>query len=184
MKIDSKTTLQLYIEKANRLKSYSFIEAAEKLKLRLPSNGKLEVVGPTIEQIDAFTHTFRFFYRDRDGISFRKLAENLLSDPGLSNHWKDNFIKFREELNTYLDQYPRIKILPENVTPPTRREIIDIFLYGDISHISQQAKLKEWLALLGKAEIYEFEFIHALKYLYEIIINVADLNEKELGIKE
>ena len=118
MKERSKKILQLFVEKFNRLKSNTFIEYLDQIKIRFSDKG-LEVIGPNQEQIDSFTHTFRFFIRDGDNISFHKIAENLLDDPDLSENWKMEFIKLRDKLNQYLNEKPMIRIFPEREPLPS-----------------------------------------------------------------
>jgi hypothetical protein len=186
MRTETREALELFIEKAGRLQSLSFTESAEQAgftwSLKQGETESFETTGPDSEQIDAFVLTFRFFVQNNEHSSFRWLANNVLDDPGLSNHWKQEFRRTRRRINDYLDQCPPIRVVVGGAPPPTRREIMETFVYGDLSHTnpSKRATLKEWIIRPSTLGLLKFEFIDTLRTVLDAIAYIAQLSKLEL----
>ncbi len=192
MRRENREALELFIEKTNKLKALSFTESAQQVKVNLSWNSddkimRSELTGPNSEQIDAFILTYRFFIQDnkQDDVhcSFRWLAKNVLDDPDVSNHWKEEFSKARNSFNQFLDENPSIPAILEGEPLLTRREIMEMFVYGDLSH-KNQAKLelfKKRMSVPVLSELHRREFSQILHVvLNEIMVFVATLSAAEL----
>lgn len=187
MRDETRRAFELFVEKTNKLKSLSFNEAVKNLNLNLAwKKGEaisVTLTGPGSEQIDAFILTFRLFIQDNDQFSFRWLANNALNDPGVSDHWKNEFPKARIGMNRYLDEHPSIRITIQEDVSPTRRDILNVFIYGDLSHVNNEKRviLSRWMTMPVVPGFLQMEFIQILGTIfYQIIIFVANLCEAEL----
>lgn len=90
---------------------------------------------------------------------------------------KELFKDARNELNDYLDSKSPITFRGQSIT---RREILEVFLYGDLAHANEKKKeiFDQWMSYpLMDALIYH-EFIRILGSLGYIIAYVQDLNEE------
>lgn len=188
MKQETKDALEVFIEKAYRLRSLGFNQKAEKISFRWTwkkEGEELEILGPDREQMEAFVLTLRFFIQKKEHSSFRWLDGNVLDDAGLSNHWKQEFEKIRNKLNEYLDKPPEIIPLRfSDGSMPTCREILYTFLYGDLAHVEKpkREEYKRWMSMPKIAQgMLQTQFLQILKNLYEAINYIAGLTEKELN---
>jgi hypothetical protein len=196
MREQTRKTLSLFTEKANLLSSFSFTESVENgIRLHVAGGSdketSVEFYGPDTEAVHAFLNTYRFFVQDSDGISFRALHRTVLDDPGLSDNWKSEFARVREELNEYLDEpLSAIRIVFNGKQISSRREVHDVFIYGDISHLRYKNDVQ-------KREIFErwrsqpsiygsllLVFIDTLAEVRRAIAYVSRLNEEELEAEQ
>lgn len=187
MRDETRRAFELFVEKTNRLKSLNFNESLQDLKFNISWNQgeaiKVNLTGPTSEQVDAFVLTFRLFFQDNDQFSFRWLANNAMNDQGVSDHWKQKFSEARSEMNRYLDEYPSIQTIVRGDAPPMRRDIMFVFLYGDLAHVNddKRAMFRKWMSNPLISGVLQTEFIQILGVLFNrVIIFVADLCEAEL----
>jgi len=187
MRNETGRAFELFIEKTNRLKLLSFNEAIKDLKLNISwkqgEDFKVNLTGPASEQIDAFVLTFRLFIQDNEQFSFRWLANNATNDAGVSDDWKRGFSKARAEMNRYLDEYPALQTIIQNDAPPTRRDIMNVFIYGDLSHVNDEkrALFSKWMSNPIIPGILQLEFIQILGVIFHQIISfTANLCEAEL----
>jgi hypothetical protein len=96
--------------------------------------GSLEakVKGPDAEAVRAFALTFRMFFRDRDGISFREMAE-IYDAPCVPAALRDDYRWARQAVNEFLDGVTMCEINGERIT---RRWLVDVFRYGGLTHLN------------------------------------------------
>lgn len=188
MRDDTRQTLQLFVEKADELKSSGFVRQLEELRQTRvqiswkAQDGVLRVQrwGPHQEAIKALVLTLRFFIQDRDGISLRSLCA-LCDDPGLSEDWKREFKQTRSEINAYLDKpaVPAVQI--DGVAPPMWREVMNVFIYGDMAHANRERRriFKAW-----KGEVvfpvFEDVFVNVLVNVLIAIFHIAQASRIEL----
>jgi hypothetical protein len=192
MRNETREALELFVEKAKILRTLSFIECSEKLTFKWTwEKGKgedLEIIGPNQEQIYAYILTFRYFIQNNEHCSFGWLAGHVLDDAQLSNIWKQEFIKIRTGLNQFLDSnHPVFPIAFQGECPATCREILETFIFGDISHVNKNKRdtFKKWMSLPKLAEgIFKVQFIQIIKALHSAIEAVADLTVVELKNQE
>jgi hypothetical protein len=188
MRTDTKEALELFIEKADKLKASNFINNPEQINFKWSWNDSdetLEIMGYDSQEVDAFILTFRFFIDQKEHCSFRWLANNVLDDPTLSENWKHEFGRVREALNQYLDQYPYIQVSRTDAVPMTRREIKNLFLFGDLSHATwnpeNRKKFKTWMSSnLATKGLLTTQFASILLETYSGIAYIAELSRSEL----
>jgi hypothetical protein len=178
--------LRVYIEKADQLEDTGYLEDIKNLTFRwswdVIEGEKIEFEGPDRNQVRSVILTFRLFIQDRDGISFRALANNISNDPGLSDFWKNSLQEIRETFNDYLDEYPKIPTTKATGTIPTRRDIMNVFLYGDLAHVNQNKRdsFIKWKSIPLIPAFFETEFMKILAVGCGGIITLRNITRQEL----
>ena len=174
-------SLKLFNEKAEKLERLSFIETISKynsgfsVKINKRENGLYDLIqerrGPLEEAIDAFVLTIRFFIQDNEVTSFRNLARLYECAP-VDKKIKNDFIKIRAKLNEYLDSNSGVAITVNEETL-NHRKILDIVIYGGLSHAHPEKKGKYdfWAKTPLKAMI-DNEFVCSLA------INILEQSNK------
>lgn len=130
-------SLKFFNEKAEKLLKSRFVEHLQeigKLSVTISANKGQEVqvtrILPDQHAIDEFVLTLRFFIQDNEKSSFRQISQ-VYRELSLSPELKKNFLDCRKALNNYLDQKTNMTIHAMN---PSRRELLNIFIYGDLAH--------------------------------------------------
>ena len=163
---DELDAARLFVEKANRLLNSSFLKEAEgNMGWTLSGNKdeavKIEHRGPRWESVEAFVLTFRFFLQGSDSISIRQMAKVFSSDLATPSERK-RFYEVQENVNAYLDGLSMFK---EGSQTMSRREVMDVFIYGGMSHATpgKKAKFDAWMRhqLLAPMTTTEFTTILA-----------------------
>lgn len=133
---------------------------------------------PDQDAIDAFVLTFRFFYQDNEKSSFRQLSKAYEELP-ISPELKKNFNDWRNGLNDYLDKKISITVDSRH---PSRRELLDIFIYGGLAHANPEKKTiyDEWKKVSFVYIFLETEFCSTLEDLLQAIRHFADLNKEAI----
>lgn len=180
--------LRLFNEKADKLSRLSFLD-----KIRHPDSGitiswervsedsfniKQERRGPEEEAIDAFVLTFRYFIQDNEQTSFRKMERHYLNAP-LDPALQQKCVQLRKEVNEYLDGETNISFNSEQLT---RRRILDVFLYGGLSHANDEKRRlwKTWMNDKFVAVMFENEFLTVLSNIHIGIDMIRKMNEDAL----
>lgn len=188
MKDETRQTLMLLVEKANRLKSFKFDEHVRQVGLGFNGTRNdedewvIEFGLPDDEKIDSFILTFRFFYQDGETISFSSLGR-FLNDPELSPEWKNGVSGARRAYFDYLKGYSEYTVeLFEG--HPTRHEILDTVLYGQAAHANPEKiqRLKQWAADDIRANLLLQEFTGMLVQILGLIKYIGELSERELEL--
>jgi hypothetical protein len=187
-------SLNLFNEKARRLESLSFVEAVTQgygvtIAGDTDKGGTYKNQGPNDEAIDAFVLTFRFFIQDNEKISFRNMAriyQSHLIDEG----YRNRFMEVRNDINSFLDSDTHInwkKVNKQGVLVDsevlTHRRIMDIFIYGGLSHANEQKK-REYDSLLSfkpSAVVCNYEFVRTICEILRAIVYVRQLNEQVMA---
>jgi hypothetical protein len=178
-------SLRLFNEKAEKLLNTRFVKCLEetgKLSVSISANKGQEVqvtrILPDQDAIDAFVLTFRFFYQDNEKSSFRQISQTYEKLP-ISPELKGNFVDWRKGLNDYLDKKINMTIHDKN---PSRREFLDIFIYGDLAHANPRKKAiyDEWKKMGFVYPILEVHFCGVLEVVLRAILNVAEINKKAM----
>lgn len=178
--------LSLFNEKAEKLVNSSFVRFMREVKrfsfevsVKRGEHVKTKRILPTQEEIEAFVLTFRFFIQNNERCSFGNL-DGVYRDLPISQSVKDEFLEAREKLNQYLDSKISINIYGDT---PTRRKLLDVFVYGGLAHATPEKK--EIYDLWSKHGIVygiiEVEFCSTLEMVLHIIQYVTNVNSKALN---
>jgi hypothetical protein len=214
MRDETRNALKLFVEKADKLLSggyvrylqehggtslgYHFTKEVEGEEIKEGGSFTIEYKHPDNDAIEAFVLTFRFFIQQNERISFKSLADNALNDPGLSQEWKDEFVKVRDSLNAYLDSNTFITervvgVVKDRDTGEdrhideshviTHRELMETFVYGGLAHANEEKMrvYKRWQGNpLGGFQFMQSVFDDVLMRVLSHIRYVAWLCEQEL----
>ena len=137
--------------------------------------------GPDEEAIDAFVLTFRYFIQDNEKSSFRNLAKYYENDQ-INAELKNEFSRIRKEINGFLDKSGGIAIHFNNERL-TKRKIMDIFIYGGLSHSSDETKKNMydmWMAMPPLKPMIENEFVYTLSTILKGISAIKEINQETL----
>jgi len=139
-------------------------------------NLKGELEKPDEESIDAFVLTYRFFCQNTEMSSFENM-EAVYEKLPISQQRKDSFKNARGQFNAWLDSIPSIEI--ENVIL-TRREILDIFIYGGLAHANKKKKeiFDQWMSDPLLSLFMTNEFVSILRKVMDFIIHIRNLNDE------
>lgn len=192
----SRETLELFVEKAERLAKYIRENDARNTIVVNPG-GLMGVFRNAAEEewqiastLDGFLVTFRVFVQPRDGIALYSLERDshrqpkrqkpkLLDLEGLSPDWYEKV----GQAYKYIDDALNIARFSYNGQPITRREILEAFLYGDGVHMeaSHRETLKQWRQLPDLFGDLQFEYTTILGFMFGQIMEVAEAAKQELA---
>lgn len=172
-------SLELFIEKADRLIESNFVKkvvtgSGVNLAWSVGKPVTVKRSGPDQENIDAFVLTFRFFIQDNEQISLRNIANLFQSSFVLAEEMK-NFGKARNQINTFLGSATMFDIGGS----VSRRELMEVFIYGGLSHANQIKKQKydQWMASDILAPLMENEFVVILSQVLNVIAYIKNQSQ-------
>jgi len=182
--------LQLFNEKAEKLMQLSFIKAlgapntgvtiSGKRKDDGTWEGKSERRGPSLEAIEAFVLTFRFFIQDNERSSLRNVAA-VYDAATIDQELPERFKSGRDGVNKLLDS-PNLLNISYNDVRLTNREIMDVFIYGGLGHanLEKEKRFKEWMAFPPTAALFEACFALILGHVLNAITFIAGVNREAI----
>jgi hypothetical protein len=145
--------------------------------------GPVEVTttSPDDEAVRAFILTFRMFFRDGDGISFREMAE-VYDDPAVPTRLRDEYSNARAALKDFLEGSPALGF-NVNGEQLTRNRILDVFLYGKHAHANPKLRTvyEVWAQIPMMLALLDNEFAVCLAEFFNFIRFVVNLNRELLG---
>jgi hypothetical protein len=191
----SRTTLELFVEKVERLAKYIRENDARNTIVINPGglmgvfrNGE-DKEWQVASTLDGFLVTFRMFVQPRDKIALYSLERvsqgqpkqqkpKLLDIEGLSPDWYEKV----KQAYTHIDDALNIARFSYNGQSITRREILETFLYGDGVHINvtYRETLKQWRRLPDLFGDLQLEFTITLVFMFSQISAVAEACKHEL----
>jgi hypothetical protein len=181
---DTIETLDLYNAKAAELNTSSFLQT-----LKEKGSGSFDLLpgpfrairkgGPGSEAVKAFLFTFRTFYRDGDGISFREIDE-LYREMSVGDEVKQEIAAIRADLARYLDGFTPIIANGERIK---RRDLLDTWLYGVEAHFNRKkrSRLKRWGVADDVHPLFAHEFETIVVTVLQAIFWVRKTNLTALG---
>lgn len=135
----AREALLLFNEKAERLERSGFIKQLDETPLSLSltigvPDPAITTTAPGEDPVDAFVLTLRFFIQNNEPSSFGRLAGVYEALP-IPEALRERFRIGRHNLNEFLDSPVSMGVfIKGNAIGPRRRDVIDAFLYGDLSH--------------------------------------------------
>lgn len=182
---DAIRSLKLFIGKVERLQSLSLVRTLVEKGSRLSFSWTAEsgaltlaAAGPEAEQIDAFVLTMRLFMQDNDQISLRNMAQ-LYEGLPVSAELKNYFAMHRANLNQSLEARCMLSV---NGDHPTRREVLDTVLYGQLSHLTpaHRQRYLAWVQPPMAGSIIDFEFVGVLVLFLRTLGVMAEISRRAL----
>ena len=134
--------------------------------------------GPDEESIDASILTIRFFIQDNEKCSIRnisKIYDKLEDKIALKKY----FIGSRDNLNNFLASATFFNIGGKKII---RREVLDVFIYGGLSHANLQKKkiYDNWMNNPLIKDFLTNEFVYTVSNLIHFILHFKKQNDKLL----
>jgi hypothetical protein len=181
MEKETKQILDMIVEKANKLRSYSFEKHVAEVGLGFKGTKQddgtwlLEFGIPDVKERDAFLLTFRLFYQENEPISFPYLLK-LLNDPSLSDEFRNQVALIRQDYFDYITGYSNytVKLFEGH---PTRKQMIDVGLYGGLAHTNRLDRIEQyriWARDDVRAFLFEQEFAAFLLRILDFIYKLSD----------
>ena len=105
-------------------------------------------IGPSEKTVEAtvLTHRFSLLKKERTSLSnMEKLYFNLNVEPKLSTE----FCEIRDQVNSYLDTPSNLSI--SDAGPMTHRQILDLFMYGDLAHANDVTTVANYRSICQTA---------------------------------
>lgn len=191
--MDDLSSFMYFTEKADKLVNSTFskeMTGKTGIYLSWEENKQIVVnIGPNGEFIDAFVLTFRFFIQDNDSISFRNMSIAFQAEI-VHESIKKQFFDVQSKLNHYLDTDTIFNI--GGVI--SRRKLLDIFVYGELSHMNPSKKqtYDTWMGneFMAPLLLHEFRLIlhNVLKFIKfvsglssQVIFNVEKSPSKQIN---
>ena len=180
------TTLKLFNEKAEKLENLSFtkivlFENQSNVSISAKAGERVNVKrkGPDEESIDAFVLTFRFFIQNNEKSSFENL-EKIYEKLPIPQQKKDLFKSARKKVNEFLDSNQTVLQFKINNKYLSERHILDIFIYGGLSHAKEKKKKEYdmWMSDSMLKPLIENEFVYILGVILQYILYIKTLNEE------
>ena len=187
----AREALLLFNEKAERLERSGFVKHLDETPLTFSvtpggADATVSTTAPGEDPLDAFVLTFRFFLQDNEPSSFHRLAEIYETLP-IPEALRKKFRNGRANLNAFLDSPVSMGIVIKgNTIGPTRRERLDIFLYGHLSHADPRHR-DAYLLLSADpamATMTRTQFVGDLHSIGKLISAVRKLNLEVLKALE
>jgi hypothetical protein len=179
--------LELFNEKADKLMRSRFKQTMfdQQTGVKISWTAETNEVtttttGPDEDSVDAFILTLRFFLQDRDGISFRRLSE-IYDAHSVPAGLREEFHTVRDAVNDRLDGQPTLGF-NVNGESLTRRRILDVVLYGGLSHAiaAKRTTCDSWRAIPMLFALIENEFLATMAEIFNCILWVQHLNNQLL----
>ena len=132
-------------------------------------------IGPEEKTIQAFALTLRFFLMNIEDTSLCNMArlyESLQVECSLSTQ----FGEVRDLVNSHLDSQSNLSISEEG--PMTHREILDLFMYGDLAHANDQQLVDDYRAISQTSffPLFESEFTNTVLLLIGALKELQQIN--------
>jgi hypothetical protein len=122
------------------------------------------------------------FIRDGDGISFREMRE-VYDEVSVPIELRSRFRECRDGINRFLDAQPPDVSLNDNGKELSRREVLDVVVYGGLAHANPQKRAiyerwrakPPWFALVWDC------FVVTLTGLCQAARDIRELNAELPG---
>jgi hypothetical protein len=205
LKAHIQATLELFVEKAHELQEEDFThflaEFGQQLSYQYTADSQqltMSTVAPTQTMHKSFLLTYRMFVQGTEHMRFidptKKISPELL-DSSLSPQWLEQVQGVAQKTHLFLLEKPAGRIEVKLIDPQgntrteslTRWDILETFLYGDYSHVTQRERLHNWLS--GPFEpmsrgFLMMEFGGILAQTLQAILYLAQYAELELAVPQ
>lgn len=189
-----KTPLEKFVERANRLKEREFIKAAVAIgDVRLDMSWKQGDPRRTVttnwtvgeDLLLAFANDLRFFIQKNEETSFVRMNGRVRSPP-YSVDFERVYRAYVDAWNAYLDEQPttNFKVTKAGeiiIDLPTRRQQLDVVMYGELVHSTQEGILKAVREDELAYQMLRHEVYFVMVELYNVIQTIANACRVELN---
>ena len=182
---ETRRVFQLFVEKANEFAALRFtkwVEENEQVAVRASRQGEapivVEIIAPDKEATYAFAFLFRLFIQNNDRLSLHNMTKRVNGEAGLPADWTCQWMLIRDQMNTYLDDPLEMWLIVPGIQP-TRREVMEAFLYGELAHtsIKHEQTLQQWKSIPMLYENFNTDFLVVMWTIVGGIRQLAQLVE-------
>jgi len=188
---DDKLTLELFNRKADEIINSSYVNESKTKDIGITLSWKKNQTPHGTWQYDAKHHDhdfiksvilpLRLFIQNNERISVKNIND-LYQNLPIDSQFKLTIQDIRQYLNDYLDERARTFFSDQ----PTRREILETFVYGELAHLNSEKleRLETWKKDDMEFQVGFFEFqniIHEFIQMIKLIRNVNVLLLKRLS---
>jgi hypothetical protein len=139
-------------------------------------------VGPDEESVHAAVLTVRFFVQDNERISLCNMAQ-LYARLTVGREHADRALELRRRFNEMLDHPTNIAI--EEARTLTHRDVMDLFLYGWLSHANhQKAEIMRDLRGTPFFPILQADFAYVVQFLIRTVEGMSQENRHILELRD
>lgn len=176
--------LELFNEKAAKLERSRFFRrmlrkgVTYRVRFGHQRRTRAKHDAPNGEVVDAFVLTYRWFVQDSDGVSIRRIARLYKRLP-VSRELRKDITAARWAIRRLLSQKTQITVKGHT---PTRREVCETFLYGDLAHANpaKRARMVDWKRGPVTLMMLDAEFVATLARIASIVVFIRDTNRRSL----
>ena len=175
--------LERFNEKADRLRQRGFAEESKGggaiVEWRKGSGWDGFHIGPSEKTVEATVLTLRFFLQNNESTSLSnvdRLYSNLNIEPQLSTQ----FCEIHEQINSYLDASSNLSI--SEVGPMTHRQILDLFINGDLSHTNNATTEANYRSIFETAffPLFQYDFTKTVRLFMSALNEIQQINRVAL----
>jgi hypothetical protein len=191
MKDETRKTLEICIEKANKLREMKLDEHIAQTIIgigfqahrTINDDWEVEFDLPDNEKSDATLFTFRLFLQENEKYSFKKI-KHLIKDVGLSEEFRS---KMSEAYKRYVDllNHRPVDIHPDFFEVgeyPTCGDILEVVMYGDMAHTNNPEKRRKyqyWTRDDIRKYVLLQHFWFIVSEVLKLIYRISDLCKEE-----
>ena len=180
---DNILVLERFNEKVEKLERIRFLEDAAQggaiVEWRKGIGWDGIHVGPKGESIDSVVLTLRFFLQNNEPTSLFNMAI-LYQELGVDSTTVDEFLQVQQEINNYLESHSNLAI--SNARRMTHREIMEMFLWGDLSHANKnhEATFKA-VSQTPFFPLFQADFVGTLCCVIRGLREIRNVNRKAIA---
>ena len=132
-------------------------------------------VGPSEKTVEATILTLRFFIQNNESTALSNIAK-MYADANIEAEISAQLFEIRDSLNSYLDAPSNLSISEEG--PMTHRDILDLFIYGDLAHANNTTTEANYRAIRQTAffPLFQDDFTKTVQLLMSALIEVQQIN--------
>ena len=132
-------------------------------------------VGPSEKTVEATILTLRFFIQNNESTALSNIAK-MYADANIEAEISAQLFEVRDSLNSYLDAPSNLSISEEG--PMTHRDILNLFIYGDLAHANNTTTEANYRAIRQTAffPLFQDDFTKTVQLLMSALIEVQQIN--------
>lgn len=136
-------------------------------------------VGPSEKTVESTILTLRFFIQNNESTALSNIAR-LYANANIDTEISAQLFEIRDSLNSYLDAPSNLSISEEG--PMTHRDILNLFIYGDLAHANNANIEANFRAISGTAfyPLFQADFNQSVRVLVSALGEIQQLNVKAL----
>ena len=171
--------LERFNEKVDRLKQREFAEESKGggaiVEWRKGLGWDGFHIGPSEKTVEATVLTLRFFLQNNERTSLSNL-DKLYSNLNIEPQLHTQFLEVRKQISSYLDTPSNLSI--SEAGPMTHRQILDLFINGDLAHANNPTTEANYRSLSQTAffPFFQDDFTKTVRLLLSALNEIRQIN--------